>query len=366
MNTVVAAHENFVLGRPKGARALLRMVVAPRMQLDKRTLRDSDFTGAHLEGSTFRLADLERAAFYCASLDRCDFRGANLRRSDLRGSSLSGANLSGAVLDEADIRSAVLYHSDSLAGIRRIGGRTDQDAPTGARSSGASDEVIDFSVDFTNCSLRGARLKNANLKNANFSEANLDGADLSGAKLAGAVFHSAIMTGIPLSKLNFERGQLEGCVLDPTPAAMAMADRIRVMLDQAETWINSQGRNGARAVLDDMDLRPAGQAFHERILPALSARKVCAIGVNFFKAQLQGANFEGADLRGADFTGADLRGVSFRDAKLAHARFAEADLGPLPLQNGKSRPVDVAGATLDGTGLLRAAPPPVPSLSLAI
>ena len=89
-----------------------------------------------------------------------------------------------------------------------------------------SGQVPDSEAELMQKSAEGERYA-ANLKNANFSEANLDGADLSGAKLAGAVFHSAIMTGIPLSKLNFERGQLEGCVLDPTPAAMAMAERKR-------------------------------------------------------------------------------------------------------------------------------------------
>lgn len=369
MNAVVAAHENFVLGRPNGARALLRMAVAPRVRIDKRTLRDADFTGAQLVGASFRMADLERAAFYCANLGGCDFRGSNLKRSDLRGAGLAGANLGGAVLDEADIRSAVLYLTDSLAGIKRVGARSEQPG-VAASLRGASlaaanlDDTVAYSVDFTNCSLKGARLRNANLKNANFSHANLDGVDLKGAKLAGATFGGAIMTGIRIAELNFAPGQLTGCVLDPTPEAVALADQIQVLLDQAETWIQTQGKRGGRAVLDGLDLRPVRTRFHGRILPALSAKRTCSVGIDFSDSQLQGASFEGADLRGANFTGADLRGVSFRGAQLAHARFTGAELGALQLHDGKVRPVDVAGATLDGTGLLRAIATPTVAVAI--
>ena len=71
---------------------------------------------------------------------------------------------------------------------------------------------------------------------------------------------------------------------------------------------------------------------------------MCAIGVSFAGAKLQGANFEGADLREADFTGADLRGASFRGAKLWFAKFSKADVRPLALDNGSSRAIDLTDA----------------------
>ena len=80
---------------------------------------------------------------------------------------------------------------------------------------------------------------------------------------------------------------------------------------------------------------------------------MCAIGVNFRGAQLQGAKFDAADLRDADFSGADLRGASFRGAKLWHAKFADADLRPLALTKGV-RVVDLSDAQYSSDALIAA------------
>ena len=103
---------------------------------------------------------------------------------------------------------------------------------------------------------------------------------------------------------------------------------------QHQQWVQSNGREGAAAVLDGEDLRPLGNALAGRNLVGLTARGVNAIGLDFSRSQLQGAKFDGADLRGADFSGCDLSGVSFHAAKLVHARFDRARLGNLKLRDG--------------------------------
>lgn len=351
---IVRAHEAFASGRPGGARALPRFVIAKGMRCDKRLLRDVDFTGSDLTGTTFVGTDLRRAALYCAVMTKCDLRGAHLERADLRGATFAGAKLAGACLDEADMRAAILCVTDAARGLRRVGAGVELG---GARLDGANlEDAVAFNVDFTNCSLRSAKLRNANLKNANFTNANLDGVDFKGARIAGVTFAGAILTNVDVEALFLSPAQKVGCVFDPGPEAWARADEIRHMLDGAETWIRTNGSQGGRARLDGLDLRPIGQELRSRMLGGLSARNVVAVGVDFSGAHLQGAVFDGADLRGASFRGADLRGASFLDARLSHAVLQDANISPLPAPNGGSRPTRFDRATLEGTGLFHAAP----------
>lgn len=327
----VLSHERF-LRRGGGGRALLRFVHAPGLDGRRRLLNDSDFTGSDLSGGSFAGCHFEAASLQCADLSGCDLRASNLRRSDLRGARLAGASLNGAVLDEADMRAAYIAFADPAGRLKLHGPANDNPA-----------------ADFTNCSLRGCTLRNANLKGADFSGAILDGADLGGAKLTGARFNGAVMTSIDLNRLPLSPEQIRDCVVDPGAEAAARAQAIADMLRLAGEWVESQGRQGARAVLDGEDLRPLTGQLRGRTLSALSARDVCAIRVDFSGSELQGAIFDGADLRGAIFDGADLRGASFKGARLSHASFSRADLKPLPLPGGRAHASDFEGAALDRT-----------------
>ncbi|MDQ0466765.1 uncharacterized protein YjbI with pentapeptide repeats [Caulobacter ginsengisoli] len=353
---MLRAHEAFALGKG-GARALPRYVDLPDVRCDRRLLTDIDFTGSDLSGGSFVGADMTRASLYCANLSRCNFSEARLVRADLRGAAFTGAKLEAANLDGADMRAAVLCAADDEKGLTLIGALADKVMASlvGARLNGADlSDAAAFGVDFANASLRGARLRNANFKNARFDGANLDGADLMGARLAGARFQNAILTGVDVASLGLPPEALSGCLLDPTPEAKARLDDIRHELDQADRWVSTHGGEGHPAMLDGLDLRPAATQFAARLLAGLTARYSVAVGVSFMDAQLQGAVFDGADLRGADFSRADLRGASFRGANLSHAIFQATDLSTL----GNSGPARFDGATLDGTGLVRAAKAP--------
>lgn len=342
---LVSAHEAFLAGRPGGRRAALQFIVARQYRCDGRNLSDARLDGANLSGSSFRGAQLSRASLYCANLSRCDFTEATLQRADLRGCSFTEATLTGANLDQADLRAAALVASDEIKGLRWVGGRTQSPGPGGDDAGAAP---FAYSVDFTNCSLQGARLRDANLKNANFAGANLHGAEFAGAKLEGAHLRGAILTGIDVSRLGFSAAALAGCVLDPTRESLARVDAIRRELDRAHEWIT---KGGTPANLDGFDLRPAGEYFRDRLLVGLRANQALAVAVDFSGAQLQGASFEGADLRGANFARADLRGVSFVGANLAHARFEGAKMGELELNSRHKLPTRLDSALLVGTGL---------------
>ena len=122
-------------------------------------------------------------------------------------------------------------------------------------------------------------------------------------------------------------------------------------LAASDRWVNSGGADGGPAQLDGEDLRPLASVFVGGRLTAVSARRVCAVGMSFAGAQLQGGRFDDADLRDVDFTGADLRGASFRGARLRYAQFKDADMRPLPLASGAAREVDLVGADYDESGL---------------
>jgi uncharacterized protein YjbI with pentapeptide repeats len=345
----VRAHEALVTGRPGGARMIARFIAAHGIRCDKREVQDADFTGADLSGSTFIGSDLQRAALYCANLTKCDFRGARLDRADLRGAMLRGAKLGGSSLAEADLRAAVLCAADEINGLIWLAG-SDRDGAASLERADLSNAQA-YAVDFTNCSLKGARLRNANLKNANFSNANLADVDLTGARLAGATWRGAILTGVDIDALCLPPAVLAQCVVDPTPASVARRDDIAAELALGEAWVASGSRTGRPAALDGYDLRPAGDLLRKRQLVGLSAQNIVGVGVDFSETLLAGANFDGADLRGAIFRGADLRGASFKRANLAHAVFQDATSGALPLKDGRTRPMTFEDAILDGTGI---------------
>lgn len=331
------AHERFLRGAG-GSRAILRFVEAPGVDSRRRLLNDADFTGANLRGALFTGCHLERAALHCADLSGADLRAANLRRADLRGAVLAGAALNGAVLDQADMRAAYIALTGADGRIQILPRREGRTSYVGANDIGA---------DFTNCAMRGVRLCAANLKGANFTGAVLEAADFTGAKLTGALFQDAVMTGLAGTEPALTEEQRRGCVFDPDAEARERAPVLLWTLQRAVEWAESGGEKNEPAVLDDADLRPLAGAFRERALPATSARRVRAIGLDFSGAQLQGSNFEDADLRGAVFEGADLRGVSFRGARLSHARFSRADLTPLTGANGKPHAPVFDGAALE-------------------
>lgn len=340
----VDSHEAFAAGRVGGQRSLRRYIVARDMRCDRRRLNDVDLAGSDLQGTSFIGSYLERASFNSANLTRCNFTAAVLLRADLRSSRLVGVTLKDALLDGADLRSAILSGADdeSLGSFGCLAGaKADEIDLTDAVAHG---------VDFSDCSMVGARLKGANLKFADFRNANLSRADLGGARLEGARLEGAILMGVPVERLDLTPTQLQSCLLDPTPEARARASALRAAVEGMDAWARSGGRSGAPSVLDDQDLRPVG-GMAGRALPGVSARNVVAVGVNLRGAQLAGANFDGADLRNADLREADLRGVSFRGANLAHALVADALFAPLTLVSGHVRPTALDGANLAGTGL---------------
>lgn len=343
LDRFIQHHEYFVERKPRGRRFIMRFLQLHTLSLAKHNLTDAELTGACLYACDMSHSNFTRANLYCADMRLADATGSVFTRADLRGVTLRGAVLNRAVLDGADLRSAVVAIATEAEGIVTLRHHRD-----GSRNSGPAigevGEEAQFSVDFTDASLAGARLEGASLKHANFSGAILTGAKLAGARLEGANLNGAVLTGVNVAGLGLSPKQLVGCILDPSPAARERGAFMAVRLEEAELWWKTGGKQGHPALLDGEDLRVLGGSFAGRSLTAMSAKDTLATGVNFSNAMLQGASFDRADLRGANFEGADLRGASFAGANLAHARFAGAQVGALMLTATRHRDTNFTGA----------------------
>ncbi|MEI9886401.1 MAG: pentapeptide repeat-containing protein [Rhizomicrobium sp.] len=328
LNAVLQSHERYLTRIGGGLRAHLAHARLDDLNLANRNLTEADFTGASLVGTNISGSNLTRAALYCADLRNCNLRYSRLPGADLRGASFSGAMLSHAVLDGADLRAATMMYV-AAGGVTVI---------SRDRSKGSP------SVDFSNCSLKGASFGNAKLDGANFTGALLQGANFKGARLTNVVFKNAVLTGVNLAELAVPPSALAGCVLDAAPVPAAKLDELKARLEAHRRWVATNGFEGAPAVLDGEDLRPLNGLLAGRCLTGLSARNAVAIGVDLSGAQLQAAKLDGADFRGADFSNADLRGASLKCANLAHAAFAKTNLCSLALSGGGALTVDLTGA----------------------
>lgn len=324
---MLVLHERFATGRG-GARAILKHADLNGVVLANRRLDEADLTGASLVGASLYGSNLSRASLYCADLRKCDLRNAKLLQADMRGASFKGANLSQAVLDGADLRAARMMYVGS--GTVSLLDRGEEGAFRG--------------VDFSNCSLRNTSFCNAKLDGADFRGAMLMGTTFRGAKMTDARFQGAVLSGVNVSELKLPPEAFAGCVGDVSAKAVANVNVLKKKLEMHQSWISSEGKEGAAAVLDGEDLRLLHDQFTGRIFAGISARQVIAIALDFSGCQLQGARFDDADLRGANFTAANLSGVSFKGAKLTHARFEGARLGRLPLHGGSALLPNLTGA----------------------
>lgn len=326
----ISAHEKYVLGLPGGVRADLKFARAPGIDLRRRRLDEIELSGADMPEANLSGASLGCASLNCANIVRANLSEANLRRADLRGARIQGANFELADMDGADFRQSTIAVIDHNGRWRAPG-----------TEKGVS------VVSFAHCSLKRARLNNANLKHAKFDGAMLNQASFAGATLDEASFDGAILIGVNLTELRVDPKRLKNCITDPAPELRARLPRLIALLDEAEKWAKTAGREGAPANLEGEDIRLLAPHMKGRVLTGINLMRTIAVSTDFTGCELQAAKFDHADLRGAVFAGTDLRGASFAGANLAHANFARANLLPLELESGTKMPTLFEGASLD-------------------
>ena len=227
---VLVDHERYVRRLDGGCKAQFRFANLPDMDLQRRQLKEIEFLGCNLRGSRMALSNFSYSSFYGSDLSHCDLRGSHLVRADMRGSALAGAKLGFANLDGADFRKASLLRLDQATGL--VGWQSE---------SHPGGEPV--SVDFSDSSLRGAKLSDAKLQGAIFDGALLEGADLQGANLTGASFRNAILQDTNLDGAQLSEGALAEALLPPSREARARkTDWLRALAD-SRAWAETRGQS---------------------------------------------------------------------------------------------------------------------------
>jgi uncharacterized protein YjbI with pentapeptide repeats len=348
---LVRAHERFVKRQPGGRRLVLRFGVMDGVDLSGRDLADADLTGCTLTNCKFDRSRFSRACLFGADLQASSFIGASFVQADLRGARFKGANLSHANLTQADLRAGRIAISDEDTKFAVIRHKVSAGQLDGANVSGAVldrsrlDDVSAAAADFSECSMRGAKLVGANLKNASLRGAVIDNVDVSGANFEAADFTNAVVTRVDLAKARILGSIMDGCLCDPSAAANARSAILLTKLATHREWVTSGGKAGEPAVLDGEDLRPLG-GLAGAFLTAVSARNACLAGMDLGRISLQGALLDGADLRGVNLREADLRGANLSGANLGQADLRRSLLSSLPFKIDREKPTALAHAKL--------------------
>lgn len=348
---LVLAHERFVKRQPGGRRLVLRFALMDGLDLSGRDLSDADLTGCSLSNGKFDRSRFTRACLFGADLQAGSFIGASLVRADLRGARFKGANLSHANMTQADLRAGRIAISDEDTQFAVLRHKVSAGQLDGANVSGAVldrsrlDDVSAAAVDFSECSMRGAKLVGANLKNASLRGAVIDSVDITGANLDSADLTNAVFTRVEMAHARMPGVIMDGCLCDPSQAANERSAVLLMKLASHRDWVMSGGKSGEPAVLDGEDLRPLGGLVGAH-LTAVSAKNACLAGMDLGRIALQGALLDGADLRGVNLREADLRGANLTGANLSQADLRRAQLSALPFKADREKATTLALARL--------------------
>ena len=316
----VLSHERFLVGSPGGRRMILPMADLTSLAMPRRNLADADLSGASLRGCDLSGTILDRAMLFGCDLRGSNLAGASLSRADLRGAVLCGADLTEADLTDADFRPGQIAAHSAL-GFVAVSQRQRAGMPDGLSSRIRADVNTAFATDFSDATLRGARMNGAKMKSANFTSALLEDADFTSANLENADFTNAVLSGAQLMGSTTHDAIMDRVVHAPSADAIARRPALLEALARHQVWCLTEGKQGGAAHVEGADLRVIGDAMAAGQLTGLQAPGACLVRLNLVGAFLQAANLEGADLRGANLRSADLRG-----ARLAGANLARADL----------------------------------------
>lgn len=362
-SALLQAHTRWLQGRG-GTRADLSFKDLSGEDLSGVLLSRAKMTGTILAEADLTGADLEAADLFCADLQGAILSGACLREADLRGVKAAGSDWTEVQAGRCDLRAGVLMVSDRAIGVQdygsfrqRSGGGLGQPSGFGTslRGGSSSADLCDarlVGANFTAADLTGVRLAGADLSRADFSHATLAEAVLTGALCRQTRLASANLEGARLEQVSLINADVarNGLHVQPDRAAEEQASRLAPVLRAHREWIETDGMGGARAVLDDLDLR------------GLDLRGVELSGASLRGADLSRADLSGARLRLADLgrallyrahlAGACLEGARLEGALLIQADLSQASLAPAPLWRRSGRRHDQAcrleGADLTG------------------
>jgi uncharacterized protein YjbI with pentapeptide repeats len=260
---------------------------------------------------------------------------------------MQGANFTAADLTACDMREGSIAIKDRRGNINlvlQVG--QGQDSEQRRASGGVFTEYLDARETI----FIGTKMINTHLRGANFQGAILERADLSGANMQGAKCGHAMMRGAKLEGVDIAQIDLKEALTDKANGLL-LADTFQnfnSLLDQHQSWIGSNGRDGARLDLSRYDMAADGMGyqFANRTLTMMKAQQAVFYRLGFTGANIQAADMQKSDCRLAQFDRSDCRGIDFKWANLMRANFQLAKLNPLILAGGRVLRSDLSGANL--------------------
>ncbi|MBI4804260.1 MAG: DUF2169 domain-containing protein [Desulfovibrio sp.] len=212
-------------------------------------------------------------------------------------------------------------------------------------------QAILADVDLSGLDLSGADFTGCRLTRANFSKAKLDGcifaktmaqnADFSGASLKNARFDQAM-----LMKTSFKKAMLSGANL--RQASLKQSDMEGADLSGVDLYMATVGKANL-----------TGAVFAGANLALMAVQECLAKKVVFREAKLERVLMRKTDLTGADFTGAILassqlqqcsgQGVSFAKATFRKGALADCELPGSDFTGVQANTVNIRGSNLAGS-----------------
>lgn len=138
---------------------------------------------------------------------------------------------------------------------------------------------------------------------------------------------------------------------EQSPHRALSKEELKAVLEAHQKWLESGGKEGERAVLQEVDLR--GANLREATLKSANLQEANLQGADLHRAYLKEADCLLANLQSSWLVGADLEKANLIEANLQEANLSEAKLQGADLLNANLRGADLREAKLDGAYLLR-------------
>jgi len=124
---------------------------------------------------------------------------------------------------------------------------------------------------------------------------------------------------------------------------------IKKILDDHNLWLETNGQDGRRAILNKTVLRRidlSGSNLSRAVLCNVDLSRAILRGVNLSGSNLSGANLSGSNLSGANLSGSNLSGANLSGSDLSVANLSGSDLSGANLSGS-----NLSGANLIGSDL---------------
>lgn len=365
LDEVLRKHRNFSVGKPGGARAVMKFKDLSGLDFRRIDLSGADFTGSNLARCNLSYGTYVGSAFYGCDLRDANLEGANFTRADMRGTNREGARLEHADLSTADLREGKVLAAKSSAAAAAMNtgltGTRRQEKETRISSLDLSQNEGKEALRESNLVLKGAPnaeshressldLSNRSGEDEPIRESRLvlkSDEDEKNQQESSLVLSAGNTDETRVSKLTLQGEDTSASAREALVSLEVEARELIAGLEQHAKWLTSNGQLGKQLILKDADLRRVPDLVRFP-MTALRADRVDFSGLNLGGVHLQSAQLTSCNFEGTNLSRADLRGATLRACNLTRANLSKALLTPLQFGE-RNQPTDLSGSILEDT-----------------